>query len=1020
MMIQNEGKRIIVMIWVLVGAGLLAGAITVALFGWHLSQIQADRAFIIARGKQLALEITQIRKLADDVHIGFDDFLSLDTVSHPRKNSSEDLFKHVQNILQVKGRKKEVILLLQDIKVSAARYKEVWAKAVNWQKEYEEVFIDFRQRRTLKEVQGLIARLRELINTAEGKRRIQDALLYRRWRDAQGGEASRLAQMFLERQVGKENTNLDAIETELEEFARFVASLSGEEQVDNLVDIKDNELKPSLERLKRNLKSLAEYDEAFIQEGPQTLEAIYVALFGKGYRIDKTHQTIIVGQGGLYRLLHDRLRLRLERLEILKNSKSVSEVFRTSLNKLVNLFQKLARSVAKDMEANLRLGFFQLLLMTGATAIGLIALVFFITKLIRRQVNAIEEARAAEYASNQTTQRLLAEQKLSAEAIAKLHSDKQLILDSAGEGIYGIDLDGNTTFLNPAGAKMLGYAVDELVGLPTHATVMHSRPDGTPYPKEECPMYAVFKDGNVHQVETDVLWRKDGTSIPVEYTSTPIWENEKVSGAVVTFQDITERKHTEAAMEEAKLVAERANRAKSDFLANMSHELRTPLNGILGYTQILKRDPNLTEKHKSGVEVIQRCGDHLLTLINDILDLSKIEAQKLEIHLADFSLPECFQQILPIIQVRAEQAGLAFVYEMAPDLPEVVQGDEKRLRQILLNLLSNAVKFTDSGEVKVRVAYKRDSMTNGELSVDVEDTGRGIPTEKLDEIFLPFQQVAEHTRQQEGTGLGLTITKNLITLMGGTLNVNSTVGKGSTFSFTLPLPTVQRDVLEKPSLDRTIVGLKGDSKRILVVDDKSENRLVISNLLAPLGFEIIEARDGREGLSVAQEQHPDLILMDLIMPDMDGLEATRGIRELTALKDIPIIASSASVYDFNRQEAKDAGASDFLPKPVKADDLLEILRVHLNIEWQYAPETVPLDSKPKEQSSLVPPPQEELIDLLELAKVGKIMAIRQHIRRIEELGAEYGPFVEELRKIVKRFDMEQLTEFLLKFSEAPK
>ena len=1020
MMIPNEGKRIILMIWIIVGAGLVAGAITIGLFGWHLSNIQVERGWIISRGKQLAMEIHKIRELSDDVHTSIDSILRIDMIFPVRKRPAEELRKFVHETLDVKRDKREVQRLFQELEVSTESYQKVWRQAVNWQNEYEDVFIDFRQRRSLKEVQNPIHRLRELVNTTEGKRRIQDALLYRRWREAQGAEASRLAQNLLERFADKVTKNLDAIETELEETARFVESLSGEEQIDNLVNLKDNELKPSLERLKSNLNSLVEYDETFVHEGPQTLEAIYVALFGKGYSIDKTHQTVLVGQGGLYGLLHDRLRLRLERLKILEKGEVLKAKVRGSLNNLARLYQKYATSLAKEMEENLKLGFFQLLLITGATSIGLIALVFFITRLIRRQVNAIEEARAAEYASNQTTQRLLGEQKLSAEAIAKLHRDKQLILDSAGEGIYGIDLDGNATFVNPAGAKMLGYSVEELVGLPTHSTVHHTRPDGTLYLKDECPMYAVFKDGKVHQVSSEVLWRKDGSSIPVEYTSTPIWENNKVAGAVVTFQDITERKQTEAARQEAKMTAEKANRAKSDFLASMSHELRTPLNGILGYTQILKRDPTLTEKHKSGVDVIQRCGDHLLTLINDILDLSKIEAQKLEVHLAEFSLPECLQQILPIIRVRAEQAGLAFFYEVGPDLPEVVQGDEKRLRQILLNLLSNAVKFTDKGEVTLRVAYNKDSMPNGELSVHVEDTGRGIPAEKLDEIFLPFQQLEDHTRPQEGTGLGLTITKDLITLMGGTLNVTSTVGKGSTFRVALPLPRVQKEGVERPLPDRTIVGLKGAPKRILVVDDSIENRSIISNLLTPLGFEVIEATDGREGLAVAQEQRPDLIVMDLIMPDMDGLEAIRQIRQSTALKDIPVIASSASVYDFNRQEAKDAGSSDFLPKPVKADDLFEILRVHLNIEWEFARETVSRDTKPKEDRRLVPPPQEELIGLLDLAKVGKIMAIRQHIRRIEELGSEYGPFVEELRKIVKRFDMEQLTEFLLKYSEAPK
>ena len=1019
MMIQSEGKRIIVMIWILVGAGLVAGAITVALFGWHLADIQAERGSLIARGKQLAREIVQIRELSEDVHTSIDTILRLDTVSPPRERPAEDLHKFVQETLEVEPAEKDIILLFQDLEVSAERYKEVWDQAVQWQNEYEGVLLDFRQGRTLKEVQGPINRLRELIRTKEGKRRIHNALLYRRWREAKGTEASRLAQTLLERHVDNETQNLDASEIELEELARFVEFLHGEEQIDNLVDIKDNELMPSLERLKRDLRNLAEYDDAVVQEDPQPLEAIYVALLGKGYTIDKTHQTVFVGQGGLYGLLHDRLRLRLERLELLEKEKLVSAKFRASLRKLTDLYQQYATSFAREMEKNLKLGFFQLLLIIGATGIGLIALVFVISRVIRRQVNTIEEARAAEHASNQTAQQLLAEQKLSAEAIAKLHRDNQLILDSAGEGIYGINTDGNATFVNPAGAKMLGYDVQELLGLPTHATVHHTKPDGTPYPKDESPIYAALRDGDVRMWSTDVLWRKDGTSFPADITSTPIWEHEQVAGAVVTFQDITERKQAEAAMQQAKLTAETANRAKSDFLASMSHELRTPLNGILGYAQILKRDPNLAEKQKSGVDVIQRCGDHLLTLINEILDLSKIEAQKLELQPIEFRLPDCLQQIARMIQVRAEQAGLTFVYETAGDLPTMVHGDEKRLQQILLNLLSNAVKFTETGKVMFRVAYDKKSGTKGTLSVQVEDTGRGIPEENLEEIFLPFQQVGEHTQQQEGTGLGLAITKKLVNLMGGTLEVASTVGKGSTFGVMLTLPPVQNEALATDQPDRMIIGFKGARKRILVVDDKWENRIILVNLLEPLGFEIIEAVSGREGLAKAREQRPDLIVMDRVMPGMDGLEVTRRIRGSTDLKDIPVIVSSASAFDFNRKEAIWAGCTAFLAKPIQAEDLFEHLRVHLNLEWEYDSDSVPLDSNQKEDHLLVPPPQKELIALLELAKVGKIMAIRQQIDRIEQLGVQYTPFVEELRKIVKRFDMDELTKFLVSHVEGP-
>ena len=573
--------------------------------------------------------------------------------------------------------------------------------------------------------------------------------------------------------------------------------------------------------------------------------------------------------------------------------------------------------------------------------------------------------------SKRSLEKEIADRRLAQNQLEQLSRQNQLILNSAGEGIYGLDLDGIITFVNPAGAKLLGYDVDELLGQSLKSLVNNTRPKEIPNPEHAGGMYAPFEDGTVHQADTEAMWKKDGSEFPVEYTSTPIMEGQQVAGVVVTFRDITERKQAQEAMQQAKLAAETANRAKSDFLASMSHELRTPLNGILGYAQILKRDTNMGEKQIAGVEVIQRSGEHLLTLINDILDLAKIEAQKLEIQATDFQLPDFLQQIAKLIRLKAEQAGLSFIYEPQTTLPMVVRGDEKRLRQILLNLLSNAVKFTEQGQVTLRVENAPTSEGEEKVQFLVEDTGRGIPPEKLEEIFLPFQQVGDHTRQQEGTGLGLAITKKLTRLMGGTLTVKSTVGKGSTFGMILPLTPVTDWAPLIPAQDQTIIGFTGDRKRILVVDDKWENRAVILNLLAPLGFEVIEAGGGREGVTKTQEQKPDLIVMDIVMPDIDGLEATRQIRDSPEVCDIPIIASSASAFDFNRQDAIQAGCTDFLPKPIQAEDLFKHLRVHLALEWVFASPTVHPDSGVKEKSPLIPLPQGELTVLLGLAKGGK-------------------------------------------------
>lgn len=487
-----------------------------------------------------------------------------------------------------------------------------------------------------------------------------------------------------------------------------------------------------------------------------------------------------------------------------------------------------------------------------------------------------------------------------------------------------------------------------------------------------------------------------------------------------SMRDVTDRKLADEAMQRAKEAAEAANRAKSEFLANMSHELRTPLNGILGYAQILRRDKSLTEAQRAGVEVIQRSGEHLLTLINDILDLSKIEAQKLEIEPAPFHLPEFLENLADLIRIRAEQAGLSFLYEPLSPLPAGVQGDEKRLRQVLLNLLGNAVKFTQQGGVAFKVGYDGEGAGGGaarRLRFQVEDTGIGIPPDKLEEIFLPFQQVGDRSRQVEGTGLGLAISRRLVKLMGGTLEVESGPGKGSKFWVTLHLPEIPEwDVAPKGA--RMIVGYEGDPKRILVVDDKRENRSVLSHMLAPLGFQISEAGDGREGLAEAAARRPDAILMDLVMPVMDGFEATRRIRQSPALKDTVVIALSASVFEHNRQESRDAGCNDFLSKPVRADDLLEKLRAHLQLQWVYDAE--PAGDGPRREPDagpLVAPPREHLVALLERARKGQIVAVREQIATIEALGAPYDPFAAELRRLAKGFQLKQLCEWVRPYLE---
>ena len=460
----------------------------------------------------------------------------------------------------------------------------------------------------------------------------------------------------------------------------------------------------------------------------------------------------------------------------------------------------------------------------------------------------------------------------------------------------------------------------------------------------------------------------------------------------------------------AKEAAETASGAKSSFLATMSHELRTPLNAVLGYAQVLGRDPDLKAEQRKALGIIESSGEHLLSLINEILDLAKIEAGTIEIRPALFDLPRLLQGLADLMRARAKEKGLAFTGEWPPDLPVAVHADEKRLRQVLMNLLDNAIKYTAEGGIALKIGPHQNR-----LRFLVEDTGIGIRPEQLPKIFESFHQVRDPSTFAEGTGLGLAISKTLVSLMGGTLEVASTPGEGSRFWFDLLLPAVPL-VRESPERRRpSIIGVRGARRRLLVVDDKEDNRGLVRDLLTPLGFEILEAEDAEACLRLAASARPDAILLDLRMPGMDGLEATRRLRAMPDARDLVIIAVSASAFEQHRERCLEAGANDFLAKPFRLDRLLDLLRAHLGIEVIYAdtpaagPSATAGDARAMER---VVPTGTELDGLLDLARRGHIKQILTEAQRLEALDARYAPFVAEVRVLTEQFQVKKLCQLL--------
>jgi PAS domain S-box-containing protein len=601
---------------------------------------------------------------------------------------------------------------------------------------------------------------------------------------------------------------------------------------------------------------------------------------------------------------------------------------------------------------------------------------------------------------NTARKQVEAERMLLDQAVRDQQFYTRSLIESNIDALITTDPRGIITDVNKQMEALTGCTRDELIGAPFK--VYFTNPE-----RAEAAIKLVLGEGKVTDYELTARARDGGETV-VSYNATTFHDRDrKLRGVFAAARDVTERKRYEQSLQQA-------NRAKSVFLANMSHEIRTPMNAILGFSQLMLRDQDLTPRQCQYLGTINRSGEHLLALINDILEMSKIEAGRTTLNPSTFDLPELLKDLEMMFRVRTDEKRLAFSVELIGDVPQYIVTDVNKLRQVFINVLGNAVKFTDRGGVNLRVRADRAGAAGPCLRVEVQDTGPGISPDEQASLFRHFEQTKTGQQTGTGTGLGLAISREFVRLMGGDITVSSQVGQGSVFVIHLPLKEGAAEAVLSKDTPRQVLRLQPGQAacRVLVADDVEDNRNLLDQLLVPVGFEVRLATNGAEAVHEFEQWRPCLILMDFRMPVMDGHEAIRRIRATPGGSEPKIIAVTASAMDENRQELMEIGADDFIGKPFREAELFRKIQAHTGVEYVYADEPADAAGASGDAAELTPEslsgwPAALIDPMREAVVTADLDELLAAIKRVETRDAHVA---RALRRLAEAFQYQKLLD----------